>query len=400
MAPLRGPVSVVWSLVTALASVGCNEAAPKTASGDAAGGVFDGAVRDATLVDASPTDTAPASAHAHVVWLNFAGGKKPTLLGNGHWDIPMFTGLATGTTLGANAFEANWQSNRDSVMADLAARVRSVFSGFDVEVTTRRPVNTGYVEVVLGGTDQDRGRTEPCARLGFAPLLCGVVGKNERRIAHVNSDCFVEWNSAPHAQLSRVQAIAHELGHAYGLAHVQSRTSIMAPALTGVTTWGAGQVVNGPDVDGNCGRTTQNDSDVLTVQLGAAVPRLPAEMPTDKQAPLFSVSPSAEQTVSGESTLCVRTEEASSLAGDVFLEVYARQPSLEYFRLTRVHAPGPAPQFPSFTTLLGAAAVGPIYVRLFVGDEHGNLGEVRFRLNLDAQAPVRRCASVVVPPRA
>ncbi len=98
------------------------------------------------------------------------------------------------------------QSGRTRVMQEL----EEAFGPFDVELVTSRPAGGDYTMLVVSDTYREG--------LGVAPLDCGNRWKND--IAFV-------YRAGEFSPEMVANAAVHELGHAFGLAHVERKSDYM-----------------------------------------------------------------------------------------------------------------------------------------------------------------------------
>ncbi|HJL19596.1 MAG TPA: matrixin family metalloprotease [Sandaracinaceae bacterium LLY-WYZ-13_1] len=344
--------------------------------------------------DAGPVDP---TRHPHVIYLNTSGRAWTNpLRPDGSGEVPAFMTIHRGRAP-LEAFEGDWRARRRARVEDLVDRVAARFEGLDVTVVDRRPPTEGYIEVLIGGDDADRGAASACGgRLGFASLLCGSVDRDERRLGHVLSGCLASWGSFESDQARLAAIAAHEVGHAVGLEHIDAAGVIMsASGSSGAREWGVGRVVpwepGSSDVvgRGDCGRVSQDSRRVLEIQLGAARPREPVPPPPDLEPPRFTARPRDGDRMPPGAEPCVRVTSDAELAGAVHLETFVRLPDgSAYVRLAHDAAPAPDARF---SPLPDAPEGSELRLRLTVADVHGNLAEERVRVVLDPSAEAPRC---------
>lgn len=104
----------------------------------------------------------------------------------------------------------------------IVSHLRSIFSKYDVTITTTRPASGPYTMVVITPTTW--------AHHGIAPLDCGNANKSDIAFVLDTGDSGFYPSYAKIAQ-----AAAHELGHSFGLAHVKNTADIMQWASSGTS---------------------------------------------------------------------------------------------------------------------------------------------------------------------
>jgi len=176
------------------------------------------------------------TANAKVVYLNFGGGTIA------HGDCNDATASCSSMVLYDQtpipAFDASPYGARSTIVNKIVADVRRYYAGLDVRFTTTRPASGDYRMVMIGGKSLD---SLGVWVLGRSYLDCG--GGNGRAIAFVAPkhdsrptpdasfdllapyDPLSGFRPAPEIQewdepLTEIpRAIAHELGHTFGLIH-------------------------------------------------------------------------------------------------------------------------------------------------------------------------------------
>jgi hypothetical protein len=121
--------------------------------------------------------------------------------------------------------------------------VRSKFARYDVEVVDRRPVDSGYLMVVVGGSTKDLGRTDAKHATGLAPF-------NGQPIP--NAVVAVFSGALRNRPTSMCETAGMEIGHAYGLDHSRHCSDLM----TYMKRCGSRTFV---DKDLRCGEHTARD---------------------------------------------------------------------------------------------------------------------------------------------
>lgn len=149
------------------------------------------------------------------------------------------------------AFDATpWGVDRAAVIAAIVAGVREDFTGFDVTVTTTRPSAGDYTMVVMGGTAADAGLSGP---IGVAPFDASNWNSSDVAFVFTHDMRFYDTRHV-------AWTVAHEVGHSYGLHHIQPINDIMNPVIHhDPLVWGEGPY---PDNTG-----FQRDLDVLATVL-------------------------------------------------------------------------------------------------------------------------------------
>ncbi|MHB8876962.1 MAG: hypothetical protein ACYC8T_24970 [Myxococcaceae bacterium] len=109
--------------------------------------------------------------------------------------------------------------SRAQVVAGVLANVRADYAAYDVVFTTDRP-SGDYTMVVIGGTPDLIGR--PATLAGLSPFDQGNPNPND--VALVFSDLLPTVR-----QLSN--CITHEVGHAFGLDHLEPGNDLMFPTI-------------------------------------------------------------------------------------------------------------------------------------------------------------------------
>jgi hypothetical protein len=146
---------------------------------------------------------------------------------------------------------------RDKGVSDIIAELKLLFMKVGVELVTTRPASGDYTMAMIGGDGSGVVASGGDA-VGISPLDCKNSNKNDIVLI------FAEKLGGSAKDIAYV--IAHELGHSFGLEHVEDATSIMAPALTNQTCCWTVAAVQAP---ATCGRSQQDDERVLLENVGA-----------------------------------------------------------------------------------------------------------------------------------
>ena len=129
-----------------------------------------------------------------------------------------------------------WLKTKEQARSELLAYLDQHFADWQVDFVTERPTSGDYTTIAVGGTSADIGVVRVLA--GYAPLDIGNVNPND--IAFVFSRQIGDFG---YSLKTVADAVAHELGHALGLEHIDRAGDIMAAnACACVTSWGAGYI--------------------------------------------------------------------------------------------------------------------------------------------------------------
>ena len=170
------------------------------------------------------------------------------------------TGLITSPTLDYPAMVWGSYGGREKGIKDVIEELMLLYGDVAVEFVTERPAEGDYTMVMVGGQGVGVGNTGPTgSTVGIAPLDCKNSNKND--IATVFG------NKISPSPKNLAFVIAHELGHTFGLEHVDDTTDIMYPALNGDTCCWTDSNLSEPP--GTCGRSKQDSKGVLIDNVGA-----------------------------------------------------------------------------------------------------------------------------------
>lgn len=191
------------------------------------------------------------------VFLNFDGQTLTQGKSNAQANT---TGLITAPTLDYPAMVWGSYGGRDKGIKDVLEELKLLYGDVAVEFVTERPADGDYTMVMVGGQGVGIGNTGPTgSTVGIAPLDCKNSNKND--VATVFG------NKITPSPKNLAYVIAHELGHTFGLEHVDDDTDIMYPQLNGNTCcWTDSNLAEPP---GTCGRAKQDSKGVLIENVGA-----------------------------------------------------------------------------------------------------------------------------------
>ncbi len=186
------------------------------------------------------------------VYLNFDGAK---LTAGGSSSKDNKTDLIDVASLDYPAIDWTKHGGKDQGSKAVVDELKLMFMNYAVEFVTTRPTSGDYTMAMIGGAGESC-KGDGSAAVGISPLDCKNSNKNDIVLI------FAEKLGSP-KQIAQV--VAHELGHSFGLEHVQDKTSVMYPALVAETCCWVSSAVEPPST---CGRTTQDDAKVLLDNLG------------------------------------------------------------------------------------------------------------------------------------
>ena len=188
------------------------------------------------------------------LYLNFDGAK---LTNGGNDSAANKTDLINPATLDYPALDWQGYGGKEKALPGVVDELKLLFLNYAVEFVTERPASGDYTMAMVGGIGESCKSGGP-GTVGIAPLDC----KNSRK----NDVVLVFGNKVSGSPRQLAYVIAHELGHSFGLEHVDDTKSIMYPALNAATCCWVTSNVQPPS---SCGRTSQDDAKVLADNLGA-----------------------------------------------------------------------------------------------------------------------------------
>ena len=152
-------------------------------------------------------------------------------------------------------------ADRAKVTAQVKAGVAALLASFDITLVTTRPAAAPYEMVVVGGLPTLCGYSAGIG--GLAPLDCH--NKNRGDVSFVFSDGITQLDML-------AIAIAHELGHTFGLPHSSEACDVMSPMYCpGLKkTFLDKKMQIWPDHKGKCGLTYTNSWQMMYDVLGQA----------------------------------------------------------------------------------------------------------------------------------
>ncbi len=272
-------------------------------------------ITPASAYDPAQTATSAADFDARapqVIYLSFEGEK---IIGcsNHCSDAKTNRSWVLGETKTVPAFDHTpYGKDRAAVIADLVARVRTLYDGYNVEFTTARPGSGAYTLIVVGGDSALMATKQQV--VSSSPADCGNLNRSD--VGFVFANAF-----ALGVDLLAVN-VAHETGHTLGLAHVDRPGDIMYKYLQAPATFSA---AGAPVVaaDGACpGTPVQSAADLLRRNVG--VPFLRGQPTDTTRAPQSDFDPPAITVLSPmpntvfpqytEVSIDVDVEDQSSLA--------------------------------------------------------------------------------------
>ncbi len=252
------------ALLVSLAAIACSPATLDLSHGhgENAPGLQTGyEVTPASAYDPAQTATAAADYEARaaqLVYLSF-DGEKIIGCSNHCSDAATNRSWVLGETKSVPAFDHTpYGKDRAAVIADLVARVRTLYQAFNVEFTTTRPRSGAYTMIVVGG--DSALMTSKQKVVSSSPADCG--NKNRSDIGFVFANAFA-LGVDPLAV-----NVAHETGHTLGLAHVDRAGDVMYKYLQAPATFSA-EALPVVAADGVCpGTAMQNALEVLRRNVG------------------------------------------------------------------------------------------------------------------------------------
>jgi len=154
-------------------------------------------------------------------------------------------------------------AKRDASFQALVA----LYAAFDITFTDTRPASDSYAMIVATPTNPYGGTVG-----GISPVDCGDQNPNSVSFAFISED------DAMPASMQGTD-MAHELGHAFGLSHVNDGGDVMNPAITpslmvfkDECIWIKGGNYCMAEHQQHCGMSFQNDYQELMGVFGPAAP--------------------------------------------------------------------------------------------------------------------------------
>jgi Bacterial Ig domain/Matrixin len=152
-------------------------------------------------------------------------------------------------------FLSDFLNTRKKVIDALVGWVRYYYAPFGITITARRPLDTTYQMMMVGG-EASVITPNPGSMVGVSPFDCGDSSKSDVNFCFSDSLGTLD---------DIVTTIVHEAGHSFGLAHVDDVAAVMNPYVTRDPYWTAGTV---PDGQACTGGTNQDSFEVLGDNLG------------------------------------------------------------------------------------------------------------------------------------
>jgi len=167
--------------------------------------------------------SAPAARATQVVYLNFDGARGAYAVGPGPNSRANRTDSSILQRVEVPAYVDSSPAARTASVNTIARLVTGYFYDMDVAITLSRPSGGSYTEAIIGGDAKDimpnKGNVA-----GAAPIDKGNSDPNN--LAFI----FSGKNGRTDSPEWLARAIAHELGHTFGLVHTQGALASPAPA--------------------------------------------------------------------------------------------------------------------------------------------------------------------------
>jgi hypothetical protein len=214
-APMRSGAAIVLGALGAMLLVGCgsaDDASTETTGADDEELVTGGGDDGQALAAANPTAT-------QVVYVNFDG---PTVTDCANYCSDARTNKSwIMGYLGRKKVDfAPYTSARGK--STIMAALRAHFAAYDVSFTEKRPTSGDYEMVIISPT--------VLPHHGIAPLDCGNTNKDDIAFVFKTNEGA---GDSPEREALIGREASHELGHSFGLTHVDNDADIMQWASSG-----------------------------------------------------------------------------------------------------------------------------------------------------------------------
>jgi hypothetical protein len=210
-----------------------------------------------------------------VVFLNFDGGaiRPAYTYGDDSQENTSFIPRYTATI---PAFDHSpYVGDRSAVIEQLTGYLVEEFQGYNIEFVSSRPAKGDYTMMMIGGRPSNIGYADG-GMIGLSPLDYGNDNPNDVG--------FVFSASMERSSLRSLSfVIAHELGHTFGLDHINASQAIMYPSLmSGNLIWTVGPKFGNPFA-------RQDDKAILAANLGSGTSK--ANLPPSDVSPAPTPTP-------------------------------------------------------------------------------------------------------------
>ena len=191
-----------------------------------------------------------------VVYLNFDGAK----LSRGQSNSQNNSTSLVRSAMDYPAMEQPSGKNRDQWIAEILKECKILYLDFAVKWVTERPTSGDYTMVMVGGSGTGTVIAGSSA-IGVAPLDCKNSNKND--IVVILSEKIRGSRG-----LDIALVIAHELGHSFGLEHMDNKKDIMYYAKNSETCCWTNSPIDKAHSNTTCGRDPQDAKKVLATTVG------------------------------------------------------------------------------------------------------------------------------------